>query len=379
MRRSGLYLLICILLIISISSVDSVSASSIDGIQIFPPDYVWNVPVDTLPIHLNSSDFIESEYGSYGKIIPAFGYGTNGSPNGPVGNGYTYDTVDSSTPKYHLVFKYPRSSFTGIQYPIPFPRATIHGAGDDGLCDTGDCNAIIIDRDTKLEYEFFGMTGTQFPNGSWYTKSAGIFNLSNYSLTNRGTATASGSPLLVGVIRYDEVKSGSINHAVRLALPFTRYGWNNYTWPAVFGNSIYVNNVSTNYPRMGERFRLNASFDISGFSPTNQVILTAMKKYGMILTDNGGLSPIQTWQISGMKDPRWNWSDLVLLNGINGTSFEAVDESSLMIDENSGQVWITPGVSQAPTIPMSVPDDETGNFWNWTIDDASSRLRQKFL
>jgi hypothetical protein len=337
----SLIIFISLLLAIFMGLICPIQAAttSISDIQIFPSDYVWNVPIDTLPVHQNSTNFIASNYGSSGKVIPGFGYSAT--------SGYTYDVVDSSATKYNIAFKYPASSFTGIKYPIPYPLATIHGAFSNGTCNVnaGDCNAIIIDRSTNLEYEFFGMSGTQYSNGSWYAKSAGVFNLSNYTLTGRGTATAAGTPLLVGCMRYDEIEAGEINHAIRLALPFTRYGWNNYTWPAVFGNSIYVNNWTTNYPRMGERFRLKASFDISGYSPENQVILNAMKKYGLILTDNGDTRPDRAWQISGIRDSRWNWSDLVLLTNLKGTDFEAVDESSLMINGSSGQVTFKPKIT----------------------------------
>jgi hypothetical protein len=209
-------------------------------------------------------------------------------------SGYVYDIVDRSTTKSNITFKYPRSSFD-TQYPIPSPYPAINGAATDGTCDvsSADCNAIIIDQDAKLVYELFGMSGARYPNGSWDARSGAVFNLSDYDPVGRGTATAAGTPLLVGCIRYDEIEAGEINHAIRLSLPYTRYGGpynsQNYTWPAIFSNTIYVNNKSTNYPRMGERFRLNASFDVSGYSAANQVILKAMKKYGMILTDNGGL------------------------------------------------------------------------------------------
>jgi PKD repeat protein len=354
------------------------SANTLSDIQIFPSDYVWNVPVDTLPVHINSSNYITSENGVSGKLFPAFGYSAK--------NGYVYDIVDNSTIKYSMIFKYPTSSSIDTKYPIPAPYPKIYpGSVINGICDTssGDCDSIIIDKDTKLAYEIFGMSGTRYPNGSWNAKSAGVFNLSNYSL-GQGTSTAAGTPLLAGLIRYDEISAGSINHAIRLSLPYTRYGGpygsQNYTWPARYSKSIFVNNASSNYPRMGERFRLNASFDISGYSPSNQVVLTALKKYGMIVTDNQDLNPSHTWQITAMSDSRWNWTDLYLLNTIDGTKFEAVDESSLMIRQDSGQVNMRPdaeftGSPLTGFAPLTVSFTDTSpnspTSWNWQFGDGS--------
>jgi hypothetical protein len=339
MKSSPIFLVILTIFLCTIQPVQA--ANTLSGIQLFPSDYVWNVPVDTLPIHTNSSNYITSENGASGNLYAAFGYTAT--------SGYAYDIVDSSTSKYTIAWKYPSSSFGTIPVPIPSPRPGIYpGTITNGLCsvDEGDdCHAIIIDQDSKVLYELFGMRGNQFPNGSWDVKSGGVWNLSNYSL-GYGTSTASGIPLTAGLIRYDEIEAGSINHAIRLALPYTRYGGNlhgeNYTWPARFSNTIFTKNWSTNYPRMGERFRLKSSFDISGYSPTNQVILTALKKYGMIVADNGNTQPEETWQITAMHDSRWDWEDLSALSTIKGTDLEAVDESSLMLSPDSGQVTFIP-------------------------------------
>jgi hypothetical protein len=129
-------------------------------------------------------------------------------------------------------------------------------------------------------------------------------------------------------VRYDEVASGAINHAIRFTVPSTRQA---YIWPA---RHYASSSTSLSLPPMGQRFRLKASFDISKFSVSNQVILRALKTYGMILADNGS-----AWYISGTPDERWNNDDLHLLQtAVHGSDFEAVDESSLMVDPNSGQV-----------------------------------------
>src|SRR5262249_40141195 len=125
---------------------------------------------------------------------------------------------------------------------------------------------------------------------------------------------------------YDEVAAGEITHAIRFTVPATRQ---QYIWPARHKTN---GNTGTQYPPMGQRFRLKADFDISGFSAANQVILRALKKYGMILADNGSAI-----YMSGVPDERWNNDDLHRLGSVVGNNFEAVDESSLMLDPNSSQ------------------------------------------
>ena len=128
-------------------------------------------------------------------------------------------------------------------------------------------------------------------------------------------------------MRYDEVASGEISHAIRFTVPQTRRA---YVWPARhFASSL----TGAEYPPMGQRFRLKADYDISGFSPQMQTILRAMKKYGMILADNGS-----AWYVSGAPDERWDNDMLHEIDVLKGSNFEAVDVSSLMISSDSGQV-----------------------------------------
>jgi hypothetical protein len=133
--------------------------------------------------------------------------------------------------------------------------------------------------------------------------------------------------VLPGLVRYDEVAAGEIHHAIRFTVPRTRKA---YVWPARhYASSL----TALNYPPMGQRFRLKADFDVSRFSAQVQVILRALKKYGMILADNGS-----AWYISGVPDPRWD-NDVLLseLKLVKGSDFEAVDVSSLMVSPNSGE------------------------------------------
>ncbi len=141
------------------------------------------------------------------------------------------------------------------------------------------------------------------------------------------SADAAGLPIFPGLVRYDEVASGEIRHALRFTVPKTQRA---YIWPARhFASSI----TDTSFPPMGARFRLKANVDISSYSKSNQVILTALKRYGMILADNGG-----PWFLTGSPDPRWNDQDVVKLFGIKGSDFEAVDESELPYIADSARV-----------------------------------------
>jgi hypothetical protein len=143
------------------------------------------------------------------------------------------------------------------------------------------------------------------------------------------SADAAGLPILPGLVRYEEVAAGEIRHALRFTAPQTRRA---YLWPARhYASSL----TGGQYPPMGQRFRLRADFDVSGFSREVQVILRALKKYGMFLADNGS-----AWYLSGVPDERWDNDALHELHQVHGSDFEAVDESSLMVDPDSGQVRV---------------------------------------
>jgi hypothetical protein len=147
------------------------------------------------------------------------------------------------------------------------------------------------------------------------------------------SADASGLPILPGLLRYDEVALGQIRHAIRFTAPQTQKA---YVWPSTHYAST---NTDQTYPPMGTRFRLKANFNISGYSRDNQVILRALKRFGMILADNGS-----AWFITGTPDRRWNDDDLHNLQQVAGSNFEAVDESD----------WETVP-SSARTDPTAVP------------------------
>jgi hypothetical protein len=187
---------------------------------------------------------------------------------------------------------------------------------------------LIIDRDAKILYELYA--AEEQADGSWSAGSGAIFNLSGYSLRPSGwtSADAAGLAVLPGLARYDEVNAGEINHALRFTAPSTRRA---YVWPARhYASSI----TDPAYPPMGQRFRLKSSFNTSGYPYQARIVLEALKKYGMILSDNGA-----PWYITGAPDDRWNNDALHTLHQLKGSDFEAVDSSSLMINQDSGKAW----------------------------------------
>jgi hypothetical protein len=288
--------------------------AKINGCQLLPVNNIWNTPIDTLPVDANSQKYINT-IGANDTVHADFGSGL--WDGGPIGIPYT--TVPGTQEKVNVTFYYDDESDPG-PYPIPSNAPIEGGSNSDG-----DRHVIVVDRDNCILYEIYDAWPQ--PDGSWEAGSGAIYDLKSNALRPAGwtSADAAGLPILPGLVRYEEVAAGKINHALRFTAPQTR---RKYIWPARhYASSL----TGTQYPPMGQRFRLKAGFDISGFSAKNQVILKALKKYGMILADNGS-----SWFISGAPDSRWNNDDLHQLHNVKGSDFEAVDESSLMINPNSG-------------------------------------------
>jgi hypothetical protein len=232
-----------------------------------------------------------------------FGANWNGGPFG-----IPYVVVGADQPKVKVTFDYAGESDPG-PYPIP-PNAPIEG----GAGSTGDRHVIVVQPSTGTLYELFDAHLN--PDGSWRAGSGAIFNLATGADRPAGwtSADAAGLPILPGLVRYDEVASGVINHAIRFTVANTRKA---YVAPA---RHYASSKTATSLPPMGARVRLRASFDISGYPQQARVILQAMKTYGMIVADNGS-----NWYISGATDSRWNDTDLDQLKGVPGNAFEVLD------------------------------------------------------
>ena len=310
-------------------------ASPISGVSIFPPDHVWNVPIDTMPLDARSADYVAS-IGTSSPLHPDFGSGLwDGAPIG-----IPYNIVNNTVTKKTVAFDYSAESDPG---PYPIPANPLIEGGPDS---TGDRHILMLQTDEKKLYELYA--AYQQPDGSWTAGSGAIYDLTTYGLRPAGwtSADAAGLAMLPGLVRYDEVAAGKIDHAIRFTAPKTR---NAYIWPA---RHLASSSTSLSLPPMGQRFRLKASFDTTGYPPQSRVVLEALKKYGMILADNGG-----AWFISGVPDDRWNNDDLNHLKQLKGSDFEAVNESSLMISPDSGKAKVvSPGVVALPGM-TSLPTD----------------------
>lgn len=284
--------------------------ASLHGKQLFPSDNPWNEDISIAPVDPNSDNLIAS-IGLTTSLHPDFGTVWNGAPNG-----IPYIVVAGTQPKVPLNWTaYGDESDPG-PYPIP-PNAPIEG----GANSTGDRHVLVVDRDNWELYEL----GYAFPlNGgtSWDANCGAIFDLNSNALRPAGwtSADAAGLPIFPGLVRYDEVfEQQEIKHAIRFTVQTTRRA---YVSPARHWAS---SNTSVNRPPMGMRARLKASVDISGYSPAMQVILRALKRYGMIVADNGS-----NWYISGAPDPRWNDSELNTLKNIKGSNFEVVKMGTIV-------------------------------------------------
>jgi hypothetical protein len=284
--------------------------ASLHGKRVFPSDNPWNQDISGIPVDPNSANLIAS-IGLGTGLHPDFGTTWNGAPNG-----IPYVVVTGAQGRVPITFTdYGDESDPG-PYPVP-ADAPVEG----GPAGTGDRHVIVIDRDNWKLYELY----YAFPpsgGAGWRSASGAIFDLNSNALRPAGwtSADAAGLPIFPGLVRYDEVyEQQQITHALRFTAQSSRRA---YVYPA---RHFASSNTNPNLPPMGMRVRLKASYDISRFSPAVQVILKALKKYGMILADNGG-----NWFVSGAPDPRWNDDELNTLKTIKGSDFEVVQMGAVV-------------------------------------------------
>ena len=289
------------------------------GCSILPADNIWNTRIDSLPVHSRSGAYVAS-IGTDTNMHPDFGSGVwpPGSTS-PIGIPVT--EVGAGQPVVAIIY----TDYGDESDPGPFPipsTASVEGGPSGG----GDRHVIVVDRAACRLYELFYAWPQE--NGSWEASSGAAYDLRSNALRPDGwtSADAAGLPIFPGLVTYEEVAAGYIGHAIRFTASETQRA---YVWPA---RHYASSDTSLDLPPMGQRFRLRASFDISGFAPEIQVILTAFKQYGLILADNGS-----SWYVSGAPDPRWDNEVLGELKTIPGSAFEAVDVSSLRVNPDSGQ------------------------------------------
>jgi|SRR3990172_257795 len=281
------------------------------GCPMFPADNFWNAPVDDLPVHPQSDAWIDS-IGRHEGFHMDFGSGEwDGGLIGIPYNIVQGESIKKSAPDFY----YDSESDAG-PYPIPPDPSIEYGS---------DHHILTIDADTCHLYEIYD---ARLESGQWSGGSGAIWDLNSNVLRPEGwtSADAAGLPILPGLVRYDELAAGQIDHSLR----FTAENTNGFIWPA---RHLTSDEVAPNIPPMGARFRLKASVDISGYPPFLQPLLQAMKSYGIVLADNGS-----NWFVSGAPDERWENEMLHLLDELTGDDFEAIDTSVMMIDLNSGAV-----------------------------------------
>ena len=301
MSRRFLALFFFAALVLGGSSAQALRIPTASRCTVFPRSNAWNQRVDQLPVAGNSAQIIAS-IGSGTGLHADFGSGLwDGAPIGiPI------TVVGRRQAKTRVSFDYADESDRG---PYPIPRnVKIEG----GRSSTGDRHALIVDRDACRLYELYAL----YPkSGGWHAGSGAIWNLRSNRVRPAGwtSADAAGLPILPGLARYDEVKRGVIDHALRFTVQRTRRA---YVFPA---RHFASDSTDPNLPPMGLRLRLKASFDISGYPHQAQIVLVALKRYGMLVADNGA-----NWYITGAPDPRWSNDQLHTLGRVKGSDFEVV-------------------------------------------------------
>ncbi len=277
-------------------------APTVGGCSVFPSDNAWNRDVSTLPVHANSDRFvarINSQGGT--RVHPDFG----ADPS----YGIPYIVVQADQPTVPITYTaYGDESDPG-PFPIP-PNAPVEGGSDR--------HVLVVQQGTCGLFELFG---AQRSGAGWSAESGARWNLRSNALRPLGwtSADAAGLPIFPGLTRFDEVAAGRIDHALRFTVSRTQRA---YILPATH---VASSSTNTDDPPMGLRFRLKASYDITSLTGQARVIAVALKRYGMIVADNGS-----NWYISGATDPRWNDDQLNALKAIPGSAFEAVETGPIV-------------------------------------------------
>jgi hypothetical protein len=311
MKKAGILILFACL-----SGTHRISAAespSIGGFPVFPPDNPWNWDISTYAVHPNSDRFIQS-IGAETTLHPDFGTVWEGAPIG-----IPYNVVGADQPL--AAIRYTAYGDESDPGPFPVPQDAFIEGGPES---DGDRHVIVVDTANAMLYELYHA----FPAGDrWEADSGAKFDLSSNALRPEEwtSADAAGLPIFPGLARYEEVLIRKrIDHALRFTVSRTR---REYIWPA---RHFASEETDPDLPAMGQRFRLKAGFDVSGFSEPVRVILAALKKYGMIVADNGS-----DWFIGGAPDDRWDDEVLGELKTVAGSNFEAV----LTVDGDGNPIY----------------------------------------
>jgi hypothetical protein len=282
--------------------------------RMFPANNVWHLDVRALPVHPKSATWKRSASAGSTLLHPDFG---------PPSYGIPYDVVGSSFPKVHVRFTYADESDPG---PYPFGSKTPVEGGSDR-------HALVVDRGSCRLYELYAVrwNGGHVRAGSGATFALEGPHANDLRPAGWASADAAGLPILPGLVRYDEVAVGRIDHAIRFTVGCTTQ---RYLWPARHEAGVRDRRC----PPMGARFRLRASYPLARFSPAARVVLRAMKRYGLIVADNGS-----DWYFQGTVDARWTNHLLDQLKSVPAKAFDAVDESACRVAADSAAFEYGPG------------------------------------
>jgi hypothetical protein len=287
------------------AGVRRASSPSEFGCPILPEEDALNQEIANAPVSPNSANYVAS-IGLSAHLHPDFGT--------PPSYGIPYAVVGPEQPKVPIkLTAYAAESDPG-PYPVP-PSAPIEGGGKRGR---GDKHVLVVQEGTCTLYEMYKARSRR---GGWSALSGAVFNLRSTALRPEGwtSADAAGLPIFPLLARYPEAHGGHIDHALRVTVPQTQRG---YIHPATHFAS---GSSEPNLPPMGLRLRLRASYSLAAFSGESLVILEALKRYGLIVADNG--SP---WFITGAPDGRWNDENLEQLKQVPGSEFEAVESGPII-------------------------------------------------
>lgn len=281
----------------------------------FPSDNWWRADVSDLPVHDRSRQWL-SHMSTGVDLHPDFGPSFGDGPN----YGIPITVVTSAHRKVKVRFDYASES-DRVRYPFGADTRIEGGRGS-----SGDKHAIVVDKGACRLYETWN---TRIRRGRWVAGSGAVWSLRSNDLRPDGwtSADAAGLPILPGLLRWNEVRAGNVDHAIRFTTDVTS---THHLWPARHDAG---SRASLRYPPMGARFRLRPGFSTSGFSAHARTVIEAMQTYGLVLADNG--SP---WYFQGEQNARWPASLVEELKEIPASAFVAVDTSSLQVSPDSAQV-----------------------------------------
>jgi len=272
---------------------------------VFPDNNVWNMDVSNLKVHPRSNVWKAAMHARTTNLHPDFG---------PPNYGIPFDVVSNAHPTVHVRFDYASESDPG---PYPFGADTHIEGGSDR-------HALMINGDTCTLFELYG---ARWSSVTPTAGSGAVFPLTSNALRPAGwtSADAAGLPIFPGLVRWDEVQAGAIDHAIRMTTDCTS---RHYIWPARHQAGV----ADPDCPPMGARFRLRASFDTSHYGPGAQTILRAMQHYGLIVADNGS-----DWYFQGEVNANWTNALMDQLKTVPSSQFVAVDESGCRVGPDSGE------------------------------------------